>query len=56
MRQILSYPYPTYHLSPITEVVMQTQESTVQVSATKGIDVGKIEKELAAMWKPAGDG
>jgi glucose-6-phosphate dehydrogenase assembly protein OpcA len=34
---------------------MQTRESTVQVSATKGIDVGKIEKELAAMWKPASD-
>ena len=32
---------------------MQIQESTVQVNATKGIDVGKIEKELAAMWKPA---
>ena len=31
---------------------MQTQQSTVSVS-TKGIDVGKIEKELAAMWKPA---
>ncbi|MDQ3820556.1 MAG: hypothetical protein M3362_23135, partial [Acidobacteriota bacterium] len=31
---------------------LQTQQSTVQVS-TKGIDVGKIEKELAAMWKPA---
>jgi glucose-6-phosphate dehydrogenase assembly protein OpcA len=35
---------------------MQTQENTVQVSTTKGIDVGKIEKELAAMWKPAGEG
>lgn len=35
---------------------MQTQESTVQVSTTKGIDVGKIEKELAAMWKPSSDG
>ena len=32
---------------------MQTQENIVQVSAAKGIDVGKIEKELAAMWKPA---
>jgi glucose-6-phosphate dehydrogenase assembly protein OpcA len=32
---------------------MQTQENIVQVSITKGIDVGKIEKELAAMWKPA---
>jgi glucose-6-phosphate dehydrogenase assembly protein OpcA len=32
---------------------MQIQESTVSVSTTKGIDVGKIEKELAAMWKPA---
>src|SRR5918911_414383 len=31
---------------------IQTQESTVQVSI-KGIDVGKIEKELAAMWKAA---
>lgn len=31
---------------------MQTQESTVPVS-TKGIEVEKIEKELAAMWKPA---
>ena len=35
---------------------MQTQESTVQVSTTKGIDVEKIEKELAAMWKPSGEG
>ena len=33
---------------------MQIQESTVSVS-TNGIDVGKIEKELAAMWKPAAD-
>ena len=32
---------------------MQTQENIVQLSAAKGIDVGKIEKELAAMWKPA---
>ena len=32
---------------------MQTQENIVPVSTTKGIDVGKIEKELAAMWKPA---
>jgi glucose-6-phosphate dehydrogenase assembly protein OpcA len=31
---------------------IQTQESAVPIS-TKGIDVGKIEKELAAMWKPA---
>ena len=35
---------------------MQTQESAVSISPTKGIDVGKIEKELAAMWKPAGEG
>jgi glucose-6-phosphate dehydrogenase assembly protein OpcA len=34
---------------------MQTQGSTVPVSTTKGIDVGKIEKELAAMWKPASE-
>jgi glucose-6-phosphate dehydrogenase assembly protein OpcA len=32
---------------------MQTQENIVPISTTKGIDVGKIEKELAAMWKPA---
>jgi glucose-6-phosphate dehydrogenase assembly protein OpcA len=32
---------------------LQTQENTVSLSAAKGIDVGKIEKELAAMWKPA---
>jgi glucose-6-phosphate dehydrogenase assembly protein OpcA len=32
---------------------MQTQENIVPVSSTKGIDVGKIEKELAAMWRPA---
>src|SRR5436853_2194811 len=32
---------------------LQTQENAVSLSATKGIDVGKIEKELAAMWKPA---
>jgi glucose-6-phosphate dehydrogenase assembly protein OpcA len=34
---------------------MQIQESTVPVSATKGIDVGKIERKLAAMWRPSGD-
>lgn len=34
---------------------METQESTVSVSTTKGIDVRKIEKELAAMWKPSGE-
>jgi glucose-6-phosphate dehydrogenase assembly protein OpcA len=34
---------------------MPTQESIVQVSTTKGIDVEKIEKELAAMWKPDAD-
>ncbi|HEX8887824.1 MAG TPA: glucose-6-phosphate dehydrogenase assembly protein OpcA, partial [Pyrinomonadaceae bacterium] len=32
---------------------LQTQENAVALSAAKGIDVGKIEKELAAMWKPA---
>jgi glucose-6-phosphate dehydrogenase assembly protein OpcA len=31
----------------------QTHESTVSVSATRGIDVGRIEKELAAMWEQA---
>lgn len=31
---------------------LQTQETTVQLSL-KGIDVGKLEKELATMWKPA---
>lgn len=31
----------------------QTQESTVSVSATRGIDVGGIEKELASMWHQA---
>jgi glucose-6-phosphate dehydrogenase assembly protein OpcA len=34
---------------------MQTQESSVAVSA-KGIDVEKIEKEMAAMWKSAAAG
>jgi glucose-6-phosphate dehydrogenase assembly protein OpcA len=34
---------------------MQTQGSTVPISTTKGIDVGKIERELAAMWKPASE-
>lgn len=34
---------------------IQTQESAISVSTTKGIDVGKIEKELAAMWKPAAE-
>ncbi|MDX6692729.1 MAG: hypothetical protein QOF02_332 [Blastocatellia bacterium] len=29
----------------------QTHESAVPVSATKGIDVRRIEKELAAMWQ-----
>jgi glucose-6-phosphate dehydrogenase assembly protein OpcA len=32
---------------------MKTQESAIQVSTTRGIDVEEIEKELAAMWKPA---
>jgi glucose-6-phosphate dehydrogenase assembly protein OpcA len=32
---------------------IQSHENTVSLSTTKGIDVGKIEKELAAMWKPA---
>ena len=36
--------------------MMQTQENTVPVSPTKGIDVGRIEKELAMMWKPADEG
>lgn len=31
----------------------QTHESAVSISATKGIDVGKIEKELASMWQAA---
>jgi glucose-6-phosphate dehydrogenase assembly protein OpcA len=31
----------------------QTHESAVPVSATKGIDVRRIEKELAAMWQQA---
>ncbi len=31
----------------------RTQESASATSAAKGIDVGKLEKELAAMWKPA---
>jgi glucose-6-phosphate dehydrogenase assembly protein OpcA len=34
---------------------MQTQENIVPISTTKGIDVGKIEKELATMWKPAAE-
>jgi glucose-6-phosphate dehydrogenase assembly protein OpcA len=34
---------------------MQTQETTVQLSA-QGIDVGKIERELASMWRPASEG
>jgi glucose-6-phosphate dehydrogenase assembly protein OpcA len=34
---------------------MPTQESTVQVSTTKGIDVEKIERELAAMWNQGQD-
>ena len=32
---------------------IQTNENPIPVSPTKGIDVGKIEKELASMWKPA---
>jgi glucose-6-phosphate dehydrogenase assembly protein OpcA len=31
----------------------QTQESTVSVSTLRGIDVGRIEKELAMMWQQA---
>jgi glucose-6-phosphate dehydrogenase assembly protein OpcA len=46
----------TSHPSFMTEALMQTQESAIAVSTSKGIDVGKIEKELAAMWKPAGEG
>jgi glucose-6-phosphate dehydrogenase assembly protein OpcA len=34
---------------------IQTQGNAVSVATTKGIDVGKIEKELAAMWKPANE-
>jgi glucose-6-phosphate dehydrogenase assembly protein OpcA len=34
---------------------IQTQESAVPSSPTKGIDVGKIEKELATMWKPTAE-
>ena len=45
----------THHLV-ITEVVMQIQENVVEVSTATGIDVGKIEKELAAMWRPSGEG
>lgn len=33
---------------------MQTQENIVPVSGA-GIDVGRIERELAMMWKPAGE-
>ncbi len=29
---------------------MQTQESTVTFSALKGVDAGKLERELASMW------
>jgi glucose-6-phosphate dehydrogenase assembly protein OpcA len=35
---------------------IQTNENPIPVSPTKGIDVGKIEKELASMWKPASTG
>ncbi|MDQ3686635.1 MAG: glucose-6-phosphate dehydrogenase assembly protein OpcA [Acidobacteriota bacterium] len=34
---------------------MQTQEHTVALSTTKGIDVGKLERELSAMWATATD-
>jgi glucose-6-phosphate dehydrogenase assembly protein OpcA len=34
---------------------IQSQENTVSLSTAKGIDVGKIEKELSAMWKPVGE-
>ncbi|MDT4966810.1 MAG: hypothetical protein QOJ64_1547 [Acidobacteriota bacterium] len=34
---------------------IQTHESAVPITTSKGIDVEKIEKELAAMWRPAGD-
>ena len=51
---ITYHPSPITVLSPITALNMQTQESTVPVS-TKAIDVARIEKELAAMWKPSSD-
>ncbi len=35
---------------------IQTNENPIPASPTKGIDVGKIEKELASMWKPASTG
>ncbi|HEY0379598.1 MAG TPA: glucose-6-phosphate dehydrogenase assembly protein OpcA [Pyrinomonadaceae bacterium] len=35
---------------------MQFQTNETPVSTTKGIDVVKIEKELALMWKPASTG
>ncbi len=34
---------------------MQTQEHTIALSTTKGIDVGKLERELSAMWATATD-
>ncbi|HVF87864.1 MAG TPA: glucose-6-phosphate dehydrogenase assembly protein OpcA [Pyrinomonadaceae bacterium] len=34
---------------------MQTQEHTVALSTTKGIDVSKLERELSAMWATATD-
>lgn len=35
---------------------MQTQEHIVALSATKGIEVGKLERELSAMWATATEG
>ena len=34
---------------------MQVQSNTVPVSTTKGIDAGKVEKELASMWMGTGE-
>ncbi len=35
---------------------METQASTVTFSTAKGIDAGKLEKELTAMWAAAAEG
>lgn len=35
---------------------IQTHANTIPLSATKAIDVGKIEKELAAMWRASSGG
>jgi hypothetical protein len=34
---------------------LETQVSAVTLAPSQGVDIGRIEKELASMWSGAGD-